>query len=190
MSGFAWSAVLSPWLSADGDLVAFGEHAFGLLDQDADVERALPLFGQQVALGGRTLGQDADGGDVGHRLPGGLSVGVQGVSGGEQVQRADVWSPACSVMRDLIRAARPAAPIDGNTSSSPVAGPPGRRLHRVTGGHAGTVAARLTAAPRSLLVPVVRGRVFEGLGDSGVAQQHLRQSGDPQQLVHPGRGPG
>jgi hypothetical protein len=49
-------------------VAAFGDDAFGLLDQDAAVERGLQLLGEEVALPDRPGLEQADGGDVGERL--------------------------------------------------------------------------------------------------------------------------
>jgi hypothetical protein len=49
-------------------VAAFGDDAFGLLDQDTAVERGLKLLGEDVALPDRPGLEQADGGDVGERL--------------------------------------------------------------------------------------------------------------------------
>ncbi len=63
-----------------------GHDPFGLFDDDATVESLLQLFVEALCLGGRPLGDDADGGYVGQRL-GDNNVGVAHLSfvGAEQV---------------------------------------------------------------------------------------------------------
>jgi hypothetical protein len=72
------------------DAEAFGEHAFGLFDDDAAVEGVVELVVEALGLVGGAVLQDGDGGDVGHGL-GGVDVGLAHVAGVdvEQVEGAE-----------------------------------------------------------------------------------------------------
>ena len=52
-------------------LRVLGQHPFGLLDDDAAVERVVELLVDDLGLEGGAVLEDGDGGDVGERLGGG-----------------------------------------------------------------------------------------------------------------------
>ena len=84
------------WLRKRGErllhveAVPLGDHAFGLLDDDAAVERVVELLVEDLGLERGAVLEDGDGGDVGERL-GGVEVGWSHLAGldVEQVEGAD-----------------------------------------------------------------------------------------------------
>lgn len=69
---------------------ALGQLPGGLLDDDGAVQRCLKLFGQCLAAAQVPLVQQADGGEIGQRLPHALPGRVERTRiGAEQVERPD-----------------------------------------------------------------------------------------------------
>jgi hypothetical protein len=72
------------------DVTHPGQGSLGLFDGDSGVEGALQLFGEDLAVGERSLLQQADGGDVGEGLDDVEVVGLDPSGGGaEQVEGPD-----------------------------------------------------------------------------------------------------
>ena len=73
---------------------AFGDHALGLLDDDAAVEGVVELLVDDLGLERGAVLEDGDGGDVGEGL-GGVDVGLSHLArlGVEQVEGADDGAP-------------------------------------------------------------------------------------------------
>src|SRR5581483_5323908 len=90
----------------DVDVGPFGEHPFGLFDDDPAVEGPFELFGEELLVVLEPVLEDAEGGDVGQGL-GGAQVGLgdRAGSGAEQVEGPDDLVP--EVQRDGVDGSEP-----------------------------------------------------------------------------------